>query len=133
MTFEHFALNVPDARAMARWYVEHLGFKVARHREDSPYTHFLADDTGRIVVELYTNISATITDFSRAHPLSFHFAVTTRAARAERARLEKAGATFFVEDAPPDGSVLIMMRDPWGVPLQLCERNQPFPGYESVR
>ena len=133
MTFEHFALNVPDARAMARWYVEHLGFKVARHREDSPYTHFLADDTGRIVVELYTNNSVAITDFSEAHPLSFHFAVTTRAARAERARLEKAGATFFVEDDPPDGSVLIMMRDPWGIPLQLCERNQPFPGYESVR
>ena len=129
MIFEHFALNVPDARAMSRWYVQHLGFVIARSREDAPYTHFLADNSGRVAVELYTNLAATITDFASAHPLSFHFAVVTHAARDERARLEKAGATFFVEDALPDGSVLIMMRDPWGVPLQLCQRATPFPSY----
>ena len=129
MIFEHFALNVPDARAMSRWYVQHLGFVIARSREDAPYTHFLADNSGRVAVELYTNLAATITDFASAHPLSFHFAVVTHAARNERARLEKAGATFFVEDALPDGSVLIMMRDPWGVPLQLCQRATPFPSY----
>ena len=129
MIFEHFALNVPDARAMSRWYVQHLGFVIARSREDAPYTHFLADDSGRVAVELYTNLAATITDFASAHPLSFHFAVVTHAARDERSRLEKAGATFFVEDALPDGSVLIMMRDPWGVPLQLCQRAKPFLGY----
>ncbi|NBX60561.1 MAG: VOC family protein, partial [Opitutaceae bacterium] len=33
MKFEHFALNVADVRAMARWYVEHLGFQIARRRE----------------------------------------------------------------------------------------------------
>ncbi len=132
MTFEHFALNVPDARAMSRWYVEHLGFTVARKREDAPYTHFLADDAGRIVVELYTNPTAEITDFAATHPLCFHFAVVTRAARAEQARLEKAGATFFIEDALPDGSILVMMRDPWGVAVQLCQRAKPFPGYEAA-
>jgi glyoxylase I family protein len=131
MTFEHFALNVSDARVMSRWYVEHLGFTIARSREDAPHTHFLADGAGRIVVELYTNPVATITDFATAHPLSFHFAVVTSAARNECARLEKAGAKFFLEDALPDGSVLIMMRDPWGVPLQLCQRATPFPGYET--
>jgi glyoxylase I family protein len=127
MTFEHFALNVPDVRAMSRWYVEHLGFAIARSRDDAPYTHFLQDDAGRIVVELYTNPVGAITDFGAAHPLTFHFAVVARDARHERARLEKAGATFFVEDVLPDGSVLIMMRDPWGVPLQLCQRTKPFP------
>ena len=76
---------------------------------------------------VYTNPAAAITDFAHAHPLSFHFAVTTPHARAERTRLEQAGATCFVEEAPPDGSVLIMMRDPWGVPLQLCQRTTPFP------
>ena len=129
MIFEHFALNVPDARAMSRWYVEQLGFSIARSREDPPHTCFLTDGTGRVVVELYTNPAATITDFAAAHPLSFHFAVVTHAARDERVRLEKAGATFFVEDALTDGSVLIMMRDPWGVPLQLCQRVNPFAGH----
>jgi catechol 2,3-dioxygenase-like lactoylglutathione lyase family enzyme len=127
MKFEHFALNVPDARAMSQWYVEQLGFVVARRRDDAPHTHFLADETGRVVVELYTNPAASMTDFANAHPLTFHFAVVTPHARAERTRLEQAGATFFVEETPPDGSVLIMMRDPWGVPLQLCQRTTPFP------
>jgi hypothetical protein len=68
-------------------------------------------------------------DYPGSHPLNFHFAVYTRDAKAERQRLERAGASTFLEDALPDGSLLIMMRDPWGVPLQLCQRAKPFPGY----
>lgn len=128
MRFEHFALNVPDVRAMARWYVEHLGFTVARHREDAPYTHFLADDTGRPIVELYTNPAAPIPAYATQPPLCFHVAVVATDARAERARLQLAGASCIVEEPQPDGSLLIMMRDPWGVALQLCQRTAPLPG-----
>ena len=46
MIFEHFALNVPQPAAQAQWYVQHLGFKIVRRREDAPFTHFLADETG---------------------------------------------------------------------------------------
>jgi catechol 2,3-dioxygenase-like lactoylglutathione lyase family enzyme len=126
MKFEHFALNVPDARAQAQWYVQHLGFKIVRAREDSPFTHFLADETGRTICEFYTNPKAAIPNHAAAHPLSFHFAVVAADAKAERARLEKAGATLFLEEPQPDGSLLIMLRDPWGVPLQLCQRTNPF-------
>jgi glyoxylase I family protein len=126
MMFEHFALNVADARAVAAWYVTNLGFTVVRSREDAPYTRFLADESGRVVVELYSNLSARITEFGAGHPLTFHLAVVTQAADEDRQRLESAGATFFVEDALPDGSRLIMMRDPWGMPLQLCQRAKPF-------
>ncbi|MBI5689387.1 MAG: VOC family protein [Verrucomicrobia bacterium] len=126
MKFEHFALNVPDAAAQAAWYVQHLGFRIARSRPDAPFTHFLADETGRIVVELYSNPKAPIPDYAAAHPLVFHLAVVAKEARAERARLETAGATLFLEEPQPDGSLLVMMRDPWGVPLQLCQRTVPF-------
>jgi glyoxylase I family protein len=126
MRFEHFALNVPDARAMSRWYVEQLGFKVVRRREDAPYTHFLADDCGRVTVELYSNPKAAVSDFAAQHPLVFHFAVVAADARAECQRLERAGARLFLEEPQPDGSMLIMMRDPWGVPLQLCQRAKPL-------
>ncbi|OHE81145.1 MAG: hypothetical protein A3G75_12445 [Verrucomicrobia bacterium RIFCSPLOWO2_12_FULL_64_8] len=126
MKVEHFALNVPDPRAMSRWYVEHVGFKVVRSRDDPPYTRFLADDTGRVVVELYANPSAAIPDYGAQHPLVFHLAVVATDAKAARARLEKAGAGVFLEEPQPDGSLLIMMRDPWGVPLQLCQRAKPF-------
>lgn len=127
MKFEHFALNVPDPIAQARWYVQHVGFKVARSRPDAPFTHFLADETGRVIVELYSNPKATIPDYAAQHPLVFHFAIVSTDARADSARLQKAGATLFLEEPQPDGSMLIMMRDPWNVPLQLCQRTNPMP------
>jgi catechol 2,3-dioxygenase-like lactoylglutathione lyase family enzyme len=117
MKFEHFALNVPDARAMSRWYVEHLGFVVVRRREDAPYTHFLADETGRLVVELYSNPSATIPDYAAGHPLVMHLALFTPDAGAVAHRLERAGAKPFSDEKLPDGSRLMFLRDPWGVPL----------------
>ena len=129
MKFEHFALNVPDVRAMARWYVEHLGFTIARSRTDAPFTHFLADETGRVTIELYSNPAAAYPDYASGHPLVFHVALFTRDARAEQARLEKAGAKLFLEENMPDGSRLTMLRDPWGIPLQLCQRVTPFPGF----
>ncbi len=126
MKFEHFALNVPDARAHAQWYVAHLGFTIVRQRADAPFMHFLADETGRVIVELYSNPKAPYPDYAGAPPLVFHLAVATSDAQAERARLERSGAILFLEEPQPDGSLLIMMRDPWGVPLQLCQRTTPF-------
>jgi catechol 2,3-dioxygenase-like lactoylglutathione lyase family enzyme len=127
MKFEHFAINVPDAAAQAKWYVEHVGFKIARSRADAPFTHFLADETGRVAVELYTNPKATIPDYNAQHPLVFHLAVVAADARSESARLQKAGAKLLLEEPQPDGSMLIMLRDPWNVPLQLCQRANPMP------
>lgn len=127
MRFEHFALNVPDARAHVAWYVQHLGLAVVRRRDEAPYTTFLADESGRVIIELYSNPAAPYPDYGGAHPLVFHCAFVAADAGAERTRLEQAGARFFAEDALPDGSRLIMLRDPWGVPLQLCQRAQPFP------
>lgn len=126
MRFEHFALNVPDVHAHVAWYVQHLGFTIARRREDAPYMHFLADDSGRVIIELYSNPKAPYPDYARAHPLLFHVALVAADARAERQRLEAAGASCFAEEPQPDGSLLIMMRDPWGVPVQLCQRTTPF-------
>jgi len=126
MRFEHFALNVPDARAAAAWYVEHLGLKVLRERKETPYTHFLADSSGRVFLELYTNPTDPIPDYPAQHQLRVHFAFAVPDAKTERARLIKAGATLIVEEPLPDGTVLIMLRDPWGVPVQLCQRAQPF-------
>lgn len=91
MTFEHFALNVPDARAHVQWYVQHLGLTIARQRTDAPYTHFLADDSGRVIVELYSNPVAPFPDYAAAPPLVFHIAFVAADARAERVRLEARG------------------------------------------
>lgn len=127
MKFEHFALNVPEPAIQARWYCDHLGFSITRKRDEAPFVHFLADETGRTVLELYLNSKAPIVDHAAMHPACFHLAVVAIDGRAERTRLENAGAKLVLEDPLPDGSLLIMMRDPWGVPLQLCQRATPFP------
>jgi len=128
MKFEHFALNVEDARASAQWYTNHLGLKIVRSRPDPPYTMFLADDTGRVIFEVYSNTAAPVPDYAATHPLCFHIAFLADDPNATRMRLLAAGATPAYEETLPDGSFLIMVRDPWGVPLQLVRRVTPFPG-----
>ena len=129
MKFEHFGINVLDARASGQWYVDHLGFSIVRSKDEAPYTRFLADETGRVVVELYSNPTGGIPRYPEQHPLVFHMAVWSSDVVSDRARLEKAGATLFADETLPDGSRLTMMRDPWGVSLQLCQRAKPFPGF----
>jgi catechol 2,3-dioxygenase-like lactoylglutathione lyase family enzyme len=129
MKFEHFALNVPEPRAMAAWYVAHLGFRVLRANATGSLAHFLADDTGRVCFEIYRNPAAPLPDYAAQPPLVFHFAVFSADAPADRARLVAAGATLLTEETLADGSVIVMLRDPWGVALQLCQRAVPFPGF----
>jgi catechol 2,3-dioxygenase-like lactoylglutathione lyase family enzyme len=126
MKFEHFAINVSDVKAMSLWYVDHLGMEIVRSIDKEPFTTFLADETGRVVMEIYTNRTVTIPDYSSAAPLNFHIAFVANDARATQARLESAGATSFKEETTADGSTLVMMRDPWGVPIQFCQRTKPF-------
>jgi catechol 2,3-dioxygenase-like lactoylglutathione lyase family enzyme len=126
MKFEHFALNVPEARATAAWYVQHLGLTILRAKTEAPYTHFLADETGRVFLELYSNPVDAFPSYASQHALRLHFAFAVTDARAERRRLEQAGATGAVEEVLPDGSLLIMLRDPWGICVQLCQRARPF-------
>lgn len=127
MKFEHFALNVADARALSQWYSTHLGMKVARARADVPYTTFLADDTGRVILEVYSNPAVPPTDYGAAHPLSLHIALVCPDPAATLERLVRVGAKADYEETLPDGSFLIMLRDPWGIPLQLVRRVTPFP------
>jgi catechol 2,3-dioxygenase-like lactoylglutathione lyase family enzyme len=129
MKFEHFALNVPDAKKVAAWYVKNLGLRVAITRDDAPFTSFLADDSGRVILEVYSNTAAVYPDYKASHPLCFHVAFIAEDPAAVRSKLIEAGATAEYEDKLPDGSFLIMVRDPWGIPLQLVKRARAFGSY----
>lgn len=126
LNLEHIACNVADPPAMAAWYVEHLGMRVVRHSPEPPRIHFLADAAGRAVIEIYSNAADPIPDYAAMHPLRFHIAFATSDPDASRDALVAAGATFVEERAMGDGSRLLMLRDPWGVPLQLCQRTRPL-------
>jgi hypothetical protein len=59
-------------------------------------------------------------------PLLLHLAFVSADPEADRSALIAAGATFVKEEHLADGSHLIMMRDPWGLAIQLCKRGQPM-------
>ena len=126
MIFEHFALNVSNPVEMGNWYVNNLEMKIVRSIEKAPFARFLADKTGRVVVELYSNSSAKIPEYKNAHPLEFHFAFMVEDVLHLKDKLLSAGAPLEEELKLDDGSHLIMLRDPFGVPLQLCKRGTPM-------
>jgi predicted enzyme related to lactoylglutathione lyase len=58
------------------------------------------------------------------NPLLFHLALASSDPGADAERLVNAGATMLEDINTPDGSHLMMLRDPWGLALQLCKRSR---------
>lgn len=126
MKLEHFALNVEEPVAMAEWYVEYLGLQVVRQMKEPPYTAFLADTSGRIMIEIYKNPADEVPAYRNMDPLLVHLAFVSAQPEEDKERLLKAGASLVTEQHLKDGSHLIMMRDPWGLAVQLCKRGVPM-------
>ena len=124
--FEHFAINVEKPKEMAEWYVKNLHMEIRKSMTESPFTHFLGDDTGRLVMEIYANENAEIPDYEDQHPLRFHIAFASDDAEKMKNELLTAGAILFEEERGDDGSHLVMLRDPFGIPLQICQRTNSF-------
>lgn len=124
MKLEHFAINVAEPVAMANWYVAHLGMNITFQKPTAPFMTFLADESGRIMIELYYNESAELPNYKELNPLTVHFAFVTTSPDKDKERLLAAGATLESDKVWQNGSRMIMLRDPWGVALQLCQRVQ---------
>ena len=120
---EHVAWQASDPEAVAAWYGKHLGFRVVRKNNDAARTHFLADASGRVLVEIYNNPAAAVPDYAKQHPLVLHLAFKVDDPAASRDVLMKAGCSV-VDDVfvTPAGDELCMMRDPFGFAIQLCRR-----------
>jgi predicted enzyme related to lactoylglutathione lyase len=126
---EHVAWQVQDPTAVAKWYGEQFGFRVLRSMDKSPFTHFLVDAGGRVVVEIYNNPLAPVPDYPATHPLHLHLAFAVDQPEATRDHLLTAGASIAENMIiTPTGDKLIMLRDPWGFPIQLCKRARPMLG-----
>lgn len=127
MKIEHLALNVEDPLNMARWYVDHLGFTVKRRMVESPFAHFLADDSGAVMLEIYGNKDAPQIDFRNTEPAALHLAFLSKDLHADTQRLKNAGASIVADvHTMPTGDQFAMLRDPWGLPLQLVKRQTPM-------
>lgn len=126
MKMEHVALNVSDPVGMAAWYTKHLGFKIARSLPSPPYTTFLMESGGAMMLEIYLSPPDQVPDYRTMNPLVLHVAFVSNDPDADRARLQAAGATLVEDQHLPDGSRIIILRDPWGLAIQLCKRASPL-------
>ncbi len=122
MKLEHVAINVEDSVAMADWYVKNCEMKVVLKVDGPPHTRFLADSEGHSSIEIYSNPAAKTPDYANQHPLIYHHAFAVDDVEAVKDRLMNAGATFVEEVNLDNGARLIMLRDPWGIALQLVNR-----------
>ena len=126
MKLEHFALNVEDPLQMSAWYAAHLGLQVVRQQTEAPFTTFLADDSGRIMIEIYNKPADAVPPYRDMDPLLVHLAFVSANPDEDKYRLLHAGASLETDQHLPDGSHLVMLRDPWGLAVQLCKRGKPM-------
>ncbi len=127
MKIEHTAYQVADPVSVARWYVTHLGMTVKRSQTQPPFMHFVADEGDTVMLEFYNNPAVEVPDYRALHPLVYHLAFKTDDVKGTRGRLLAAGATPEGEvTVTPAGDELAMLRDPWGLPLQLLKRKDPM-------
>lgn len=123
MKIEHFALQVADPIAMARWYVVHLGMTIQRGSNKPPFAHFLADDGGQMLIELYYNDAHDVPERKEIPSAHFHLAFVSENIDRDRARLIDSGATAEGDiNTQPNGDLVCFLRDPWGLSLQLVQR-----------
>ncbi len=122
MKIEHAAFNVEEPVLMARWYVENLGLTVKRRTVDAPYAHFLADDGDTVMLEIYGNKNAPLPDYRNMNPAELHLAFVSTDIVADVQRLRQAGATVVADVHQLGEDTFAMLRDPWGLPVQLVIR-----------
>lgn len=126
MKIEHFAINVANPLAMAQWYTLHLGMSVVSALPAAPFTHFLADESDNVMIEIYNNPPDLVPDYANMNPLICHLAFASTDVDGDAIRLIDAGATLIDHTHLADGTHLAMLRDPWGLAIQLCRRAKPM-------
>lgn len=127
MKLEHTGLQVEKPDEFAAWYCRHLGWRVVRAQKEQPWTTFLVDATGHAMLEIYNNPAAPLPDYRRQDPLVVHLAFDVGADDiiAVRDRLLAAGASIAKDlVTTASGDRLIMLRDPWGLAIQLVQRKE---------
>ena len=125
MKIEHIAFVVDDPDEVAKWYCDNLGMRVVRQGPPPIRMTFLADSDGDTMYEIYAQPSVETPDYASIDPLVLHFAYYSENIQADFERLKGAGATVVQEPAPTDaGDTLAMLRDPWGVCVQLVNRKE---------
>ena len=112
---------------MAKWYCENLDMRIVRKGEPPVNIRFISDAGGNMMLEIYHNPPDAVPDYSSMDPLLLHIAFMVDDVKAITRKLIAAGATIAVDvNTTPAGDELVILRDPWGVPIQFLKRAEPM-------
>jgi glyoxylase I family protein len=115
---------------MADWYCENLGMKIVRKGPPPVNMFFISDAQGNMMLEIYHNPPDAVPDYTSMNPLMLHIAFMVDDVKGTCRKLIAAGATVATEATVTDsGDELAMLRDPWGVPIQILKRANPMLSY----
>ena len=127
MRIEHVGIQARDPAAVADWYVSQLGFTCRRSGDAPVPVRFIADESGKVMLEVYHNPSVPVPDYASMDPLLLHVAFACEDLAGTAQRLSHAGATIVSgPEVKPNGDELAMLRDPWGLAIQLVRRGSPM-------
>jgi len=127
MKIEHIAYQVENTAEVADWYCRHLDFQVKRSGDEPVPVRFMADCTGKVMLEIYNNPKVTAPDYFSMDPLLLHIAFVCPDVPGAVERLVAAGASVVSgPETLESGDELAMLRDPWGLAIQMCKRKAPM-------
>ena len=118
MKLEHIAFDVSDPEALITWWCQNLGF-----RRSAPGSAFILDDSGTIGLEIYrTGETPVAPDYAKLNAMTMHVAFVSDDVKADADRLVAAGAKLETLKIEDPAFHMAILRDPWGVAIQLCKR-----------
>ena len=118
MKLEHVAFDVQEPEKFIAWWCEHLGF-----RRSKPGSAFILDDSGIMGLEIYrTGETPAAPEYAKLNSMTMHIAFVSEDVKADADRLVAAGATLETLKIEDPAFHMAILRDPWGVAIQLCKR-----------
>ena len=131
---EHIAFNVEDPIAQAKWFVDNMEFKIMFKGDPPNNARFVINTGEDFMIELYNNKEYPKIDLQKISHMAIHIAFMVDSMEAVKQKLLSAGATI-VEDITkiPSGDLILMMRNPWGLPIQFVQRANPMLKYSPFR
>ncbi|MDR1732067.1 MAG: VOC family protein [Synergistaceae bacterium] len=124
MKIEHFALPAKDAKKLAEWYRDNLGFNILYKSEGTPPIYFI--NLGEMSIEIVPPGK----DDTVHNAFATHFAIVVAPEAFDRTieDLQKKGIVFDPEtnNAFFGGTRMRFTQDPEGHRLQIISRGKPL-------
>lgn len=131
---EHIALNVQDPVAMINWYTKNIGMIVVRQGSAPTFSSFIADSGRHIMLEISRMAEYPPMDMPKTNYMSLHLAFMVKDISAIKEKLIAEKATVADDiNTTPSGDKVMVLKDPWGFPIQFVERKAPMLKFSEMR